>query len=164
MSTPPINRPTSRRQAGVTTVEFAIIGVVLIVVLFAVIEFGRALFIMNTLTEATRRGVRVAVVCPVDDPAVAQTAVFDGGSGQSTVVSGLSTDNIMLEYLDAEGGVIDDPEDNFFQIRYARVSVMGFTHDLVIPLVLPSIPMNGFAATLPRESLGIPREGTVEAC
>ena len=59
---------TRMRQRGTTTVEFAIVGTVLMVVVFAVIEFGRALFVINMLTEATRRGARMAAVCPVSDP------------------------------------------------------------------------------------------------
>lgn len=151
------------KQRGVTTVEFAIIGALLMTVLFAVIEFGRAMFVMNTLTEATRRAARVAVVCPVNDPAAAQAALLDRGSG-SSVINGLTTDNIIIEYLDAFGGVVADPVGSFMSIRYARARVVDFTMPLIIPFIMPSIQMPGFAATLPRESLGIPREGVVEAC
>jgi hypothetical protein len=159
-----LSRATKRRENGVTTVEFAIVGLLLFVVLFAIIEFGRALFIMNVLTEATRRGARMAAVCPVGDPKPASAAVFDSGSGGSAVVSGLTTANIVIEYLDVNGGVIASPGANFGQIRYVRARLVGFSVSLVIPTIMPTLPMSGFSTTLPRESLGIPRAGAVTAC
>jgi Flp pilus assembly protein TadG len=153
-----------RREGGTTTVEFAIVGVLLFVVLFAVIEFGRALFTMNTLTEASRRGARMAAVCPVGDPKPASVAVFDAGNGGSAVVSGLTTANILVEYLDINGAAIASPAANFVSIHYVRVSVVGFSVALVIPTLNLTLPMSGFSTVLPRESLGIPRAGTVTAC
>ena len=153
-----------RQQNGVTTLEFAIVGLLLFVVLFAVIEFGRALFVMNTLTEATRRGARMAAVCPVGDPKPASAAVFDSGTGQSAVIPGLTPANILIEYLDINGAVIGGPAANFSQIRYVRARVVGFSLSLVIPTIMPTLPMSGFTTTLPRESLGIPRAGVVTAC
>ncbi len=155
-----------RLQRGVTTVEFAIIGVLLFVVVFGVIEFGRALFVMNALTEATRRGARMAAVCPVGDPKPASVAVFDNGTGASAIVAGLTTANVVVSYLDASGAPIASPATpaNFGLIRYVRVSIVGFTQILVIPTIMPVIPMNGFSTTLPRESLGIPRSGVVTPC
>lgn len=153
-----------RSQAGTTTVEFAIIGSVVMTVLFGVIEVGRALFVMNALAEVTRRGARVATVCPVNDPAGARAAVFAGGDGRSAVVTGLTTGNIVIEYLDEGGSVLPDPAAAFGSIRYVRARIVGFTHQLVIPFVMPSLAMPEFATTVPRESLGIPREGVVEPC
>jgi hypothetical protein len=152
------------REGGTTTVEFAIVGVLLFVVLFAVIEFGRALFTMNTLTEASRRGARMAAVCPVGDPKPASVAVFDAGNGGSAVVSGLTTANILVEYLDINGAAIASPAANFGSIHYVRVSVVGFSVALVIPTLNLTLPMSGFSTVLPRESLGIPRAGSVTAC
>lgn len=156
--------PTYRPQKGITSVEFAIIGVLLMIVMFAVIEFGRALYVMNALTEATRRGARLAVVCPVGDPKPASAAVFDNGSGSSAAVSGLTTANIQVQYLDASGTALANPSGSFSSIRSVRVSIVGFTQPLIIPIVMPSIPMSGFSTTLPRESLGVPRQGTVQPC
>ena len=112
-----------RTDNGTTTVEFAIVGLLVMVVVFGVIEFGRALFVMNTLTEATRRGARMAAVCPVGDPKPASVAVFDSGGGSSAVVAGLSTGNVLVEYLDVNGAPIANPTGNFATIRYVRVSI-----------------------------------------
>jgi Flp pilus assembly protein TadG len=153
-----------RFQAGVTTVEFAIIGLLLFIVIFAVIELGRALFVVNTLTEATRRGARMAAVCPVGDPKPASVAVFDSGNGSSSVVSGLTGQNVLVEYLDVNGAPIANPAANFSSILYVRVSIVNFTLSLFIPTLMSTIPMSGFTTTLPRESLGIPRSGVVQPC
>lgn len=144
-----------RLELGTTTVEFSIIGLLLMIVVFAVIEFGRAMFVMNTLTEATRRGARMAVVCPVGDPKPATVAVFGNSSGASAVVAGLTTANVQIQYLDVNGAPIASPTANFGNIRYVNVSIVGFSQSFVIPTLATSIPMNGLSTTLPRESLGV---------
>lgn len=151
-------------QSGVTTVEFAVIGAVFFMVLFGVIEFGRALFVVNSLTEATRRGARMAAVCPVGDPKPASVAVFAAGGSNSTVVYGLNTGNIVVEYLDQNGAVLANPATSFGLIHYVSVRVTGFAMPLMIPLVFPTLTLNGFKTILPRESLGVPRSGAIEPC
>lgn len=154
----------THRERGTTTVEFAIVGLLAMVAIFGVIEFGRALFVMNTLTEAARRGARMAAVCPVGDPKPASAAVFDGGGGGSAVVPGLTTANVDVKYLDVSGTAIADPAASFNAIRYVRVSIVGFTQSILIPMILSTVSMSGFTTTLPRESLGIPRIGAVQPC
>ena len=151
-------------QRGLATVEFAIIGAVVMMVLFAVIELGRELFIVNTLVEATRRGARMAAVCPVGDPRPGQAAVFDSGDGSSAIVNGLTTGHVVVAYLDMNGAAIANPAGSFSSIRYVRVSIVNFTQQLIIPMVMPEVVMSGFSTTLPRESLGIPRVGVVQPC
>lgn len=151
-------------QFGTTTVEFAIIGMVMMTIVFAVIEIGRALYTINLLTEAARRGARMAAVCPVGDPKPASVAIFDSGNGTSSVVSGLTTANIQIQYLDVNGNVVANPSTNFSSIHYVQSSITGFTLPLFIPVIMPTLNLSGFTATMPRESLGIPRAGTVTAC
>ncbi len=156
---------TREKQRGMSTVEFSIVGVVLFLILFGIIEFGRALYVVNVLTEATRRGARMAAVCPVDDPAPAQVAVFASSGGtNSAVVPGLTTSNVLIEYLDGNGNVISDPVTNFDEIRYVRAQIINFTLSLMIPLLYPTLSLDGFATTIPRESLGVPRSGVITPC
>jgi Flp pilus assembly protein TadG len=150
------------RQQGLSTVEFALVAVVLFIMIFGVIEFGRAFFVASALDEATRRGARMAAVCPVNDPAIAQAAAFNNG-----LVPGLDATDIVVEYLDDAGGVvIDPPAAGFRAIRYVRVRVVGYQHQMFIPLITPLsvFTMPEYATILPRESLGIPRAGVVVAC
>lgn len=142
------------QQAGVTCVEFAIVAAVLFMVMFGVIEFGRALFVMNALAESTRRGARVAAVCPVGDPRPAQVAIFADGGGVSRIARDLSTANVMVEYLNQAGAVLPNPAGSFAQIQYVRVRIVNYTMDLMIPFVRPELVMPAFTATLPIESLG----------
>ncbi len=151
-------------QSGTTTIEFAIIGTVMMVIVFGIIEFGRALYTINVLTEAARRGARMAAVCPVGDPKPASVAIFASGNGTSSVVSGLTTANVQIQYLDSNGNAIANPSANFATISYVQASIVGFTMPLYIPVILPTLHLSGYSATLPRESLGIPRAGVVTAC
>ncbi len=153
---------TRRQQSGTAAVEFAIIGSVAMIVILGLIEFSRMVFVVNTLSEATRRGARMAVVCPLNDPAIAQVTVFNapGGGSNSPIVGGLTTGNVAVEYLDQNGTVMGNPGGAFTQIGYARVRINNFQHSLFIPLAVSTFTLPGFPSTLPRESLGIPRVGT----
>lgn len=148
---------TSRFQHGATTVEFAIVATLLLTVMFAVIEFGRALFTFSVLNEGTRRGARVAAVCPLNDPAIAQETTFAS-------LPGLTTQNVTVEYQNQTGGVIADPAGNFGAIEYVSVRIVNYQYQMWIPFMNLSFVAPQFIATLPRESLGVPREGVINPC
>ena len=154
------------RQRGVAVVEFAIVGALAIMMIFAVIEIARAIFVANALTEATRRGARMAVVCPINDPAIAQVATFNapGAGNLSPIIYQLDTTDIAVEYLSRTGAVLGDPVGNFTLIRYIQVRVVDFEHELLIPFANVIFTMPEFATTLPRESLGVPRSGIITPC
>lgn len=154
------------RQRGVTTIEFAIVGVVLMAVLIGVIEFGRAIYTYNMLSEAARRGARVAAICPVNHSMIRRVALFGqpGDSGPSSMILNLDESNIALSYLDQDGAVIANPQGSFGSIRYVRVAITDYQHPMLIPFADITLSAPGFAATLPRESLGIPREGVAPVC
>ena len=109
--------------------EFALVANVVFILMFAVFEIGRAYFVYASLDEVTRRGARVAVVCPVNDPAIGRMAIFNtsGNAGPSSLVSGLTPAHIAVEYLDQNNTVVGNPADaaGFVQIRYVRVRVSG---------------------------------------
>ena len=149
------------RQEGLSTVEFALVAAVLFTLIFAVIEIARAFFVSSALDEATRRGARMAAVCPINDPAIFQAAAFD-----NTVVPDLDAGDITVEYLDTAGALVVNPAalTGFRQIRYVRVRVVGYQHQMIIPFVSTLIIMPEYATVLPRESLGIPRQGAIVPC
>jgi hypothetical protein len=160
------------RQSGIAVVEFAVVAVVLLTVIIGVIDVSRLYFTVAALNEATRRGVRVAVVCPINDPAIQQAAAFNesGNSGASPIVGGLLPQHFDVQYLNSTGGPVANPGGaGFLNIRYARVRLKGsddggFQVQTFVPGLQRVIPLPDFAATLPRESLGIPRVGTVQPC
>ena len=149
---------TRRNQQGTTVVEFAVVGVVFFTVMFALIDFSRIFFSLAALDESTRRGARVAAVCPVDDPHIKQVALFGG------LVPTLTTGNVLLEYLDIDGAPLTSPGGaEYGDIRYVRVSNQNFQLQTFIPGIAGMIQMPSFATTIPSESLG--RVGTADvAC
>ena len=156
----------SKKQQGITSVEFAIVGSVFFIVLLGVIEVGRLLFTWNALAEATRRGARVAAVCPPDHSAIRRIAVFDdvSGTGVSPIIFGLTENNILVSYLDVNGALVGDVtvEADYLDIAYVRVEIIGtgtnqFQYQMLIPSLNRTIDAPSFAATIPRESLGVPR-------
>ena len=141
-------------QRGTTTVEFAIIGSLFFILLFGVIEFGRALFVANALTESTRRGARMAAVCPVGDSRPALVAIMADANGHSGIAPDLTTANVQVSYLNQTGATLANPTANIPSIRYVQVRIVGYTQQMLIPFLLPQILMPSFSATLPIESLG----------
>jgi len=155
---------TRTSQRGTTVVEFALVSVIFFTVLFGVIDLSRIYFDVAALDESTRRGARLAAVCPVDDPLIARTAVFEGAGGRSTLVPGLGTEHISLQYLNANGDAVADPAGaGYGSIRYVRVSIQNFQLQTFIPFVMQTIDLPAFQTTIPSESLG--RVGTADiAC
>jgi len=156
-------------QKGTSTVEFALVALVLLMMMFGVFEIGRGYYVYSMLDEVTRRGARLASVCPVNDPAIAPLSVFAATSGTaSSLVSGLTTANIVIDYLDINNGVVASPAEpsNFIRIRFVRARIVNFVYRVNLPFVagLASIAMPQFVHVLPRESLGVPREGAVTSC
>lgn len=152
------NQNLKSKQAGLTSVEFAMVGTVLLLVIFAVIETGRLMWVWETLTEATRRGARVAVVCPVGHDAIANMTVFNDPDtgGESAILNGLTSGNVVVEYLDGGSAVLATPaNDDFCEIEYVRVRIVGFTHQVLIPFVSSTLDAPEFETTLPAESLGL---------
>jgi len=144
-----------KNQRGTTVVEFALVAVVFFTVLFGLIDMSRLYFDVAALDEATRRGARLAAVCPINDPAISLTAVFAGAGGQSTLVPGLGTQHISLQYLNIDGTAIADPAGaGYGSIRYVRVGIQNFQVQTIIPFMTRVITLPAFLTTIPSESLG----------
>jgi hypothetical protein len=149
---------SARRQRGTTTVEFAIVGAVTLLMLFTVIEFSRILFTLNMLDEGARRGARVAAVCAVGNAAIAQAAVF-------VSLPGLSTTNVVTEYLDDTGNTLADPGGaNYGSISSVRVRIVNYSFPVAIPFIATTFGAPVISASMPRESLGVPYFGAPPAC
>lgn len=151
-----------RYEQGTTTVEFAIVATLAVILLFGVIEISRALFVWNSLAEATRRGARVAAVCPMNNPAIARIAIFGdpNGSNNSPILSGLTTSNVSVSYLDSTGATAT----SYGSVAYVRVSINNYLQTLMIPFLLPTITAPPFTTTIPAESLGYDPDTGVRTC
>ena len=166
-------------QRGAAMVEFAIIALVFFTVVFGLIESARAYFTVNTLTEMTRRGARVASVCPPTAPEVTQQTLFNNNasgsnSTDSAILNGIDSSNVKIRYLEEDGSEIPyfnsykNPnfisESNFNLIRYVNVKIINYQHHFIFPPFDIDIGGNNvdadgddvFAETvLPREALGV---------
>lgn len=71
-------------QRGVAAVEFSIVAMLFFTMLFGVMEFGRLLYIWNTVQEVSRNAARQAVVTDFTSgsalAAIRQSAVFGGSA------------------------------------------------------------------------------------
>lgn len=97
-------RGTGRRQRGATAVEFAIVAMLFFTIVLGIMEFGRVLYIWNTVQEVTRRAAREAVVRNfVDANRIQRAAVFgdEGGTGTAYLPAGLEITNatVRINYL-----------------------------------------------------------------
>ena len=163
----------TNKQRGVTTVEFAIVALVALTILFGAIEVGRFMFTANTLQEATRRGARMAAVCTYNSPAILRASIFNStGSGTTgPILNGLTTANIRLQYIDDNGNAVTgyvpgDPstESFYYEIAYVQVDIVNFNFRFFIPGLDIVHTFNGYPTIMPRESLGVPPEGQTSTC
>ena len=141
-------RPKSNRRGerGAALVEFAIAALVFTTALFAVIEFGRLLWVHNALTDAARRGARYAVSHTPSASADAQKMAVYGTTddGASPMVTGLKPENVKVEY--AAGYNVGEGT--------AKVSIQNYDFNFVVPLVGTKIKMPAYTSTLTAESAG----------
>ncbi|MDH4607275.1 TadE/TadG family type IV pilus assembly protein [Pseudomonas sp. BN102] len=151
----------ARSMRGVYVVEFAIIGLLLFILLFAILEFGRLYFTVNALNETVRRGARLAAVCDISDPVILRRAIYNAATdaGASSLIGDLETADLTLTYLDESGATVASPNnlvstDGFIAIRYVQLRVENFSFNLMIPVLGGTITLPVFRSTLPRESLG----------
>jgi len=126
-------------------------------VLFAVIEMGRLMFTLNVLDEVTRRGARLAAVCPVTENAqVINKAIFNG-----QVIPGLAPEHVSINYFQSDLTPVGNPVTGLEDIAYVRVQIEGFELRLLIPFVNFEINSPPFSTTVLAESLGVSPPGAV---
>ena len=156
---------TLHRQRGAETLEFALIAVFYFTLLFGIFEFARALYTWNVLTEATRRGARMAAVCPYQSPIPLNVAVFNAITDTATassILPDLNTTDVTVRYLNVAGNVVNVAGGGLLSdIIFVEVTViyqhqMLFTglFKLFIPTWTGLITSPTFQTTLPVESLG----------
>jgi hypothetical protein len=107
-------------QCGAAAVEMAIVSIPFFLMLFGAIEFGRVMYLWNTVQEVTRNAARQAVVTDFSNTAavtaVRRSAMFRIDDGVLPGAPELSTANVNIRYLNAAGAEADpmplDPSDN----------------------------------------------------
>lgn len=144
-----------KQQRGAETLEFILVFTFFMILIMAVFDFARALYVWNALAEATRRGARVAAVCPQNqDLIVKRVATFDtinGSIGTSPVVKGLTTDAFTVSYYTITGGIAASDEET----QFVEVKLNGnYQFKFIIPWFDQIMTPPDFKATLYSESKG----------
>jgi len=139
-------RSSKQSEKGATLVEFAIGATVFLTAMFAVMEFGRALWAHNALADAARRGARYAVTHAASDSAqVKNIVVFgDPAGGSQPLVNNLGIGNVDVSY---NGYGLNDGT--------VSVSITNYQFQFVIPIVGTTITMPSYTTTLTGESAGL---------
>ena len=140
------NLPSRRFERGAAAVEFALVATVggLLLVLFGTLELGRYMFTLNTATEATRLGARIAVVCNADDVQIK--------TRMAAMLPLLKPETIAVTYQPA--GCAGSAEDARNTCASVTVAIQpGVRFNSVIPLVPINLDLPAFATTLPREAM-----------
>ena len=162
----PITKPRARprgrsteQEKGQTLVEFAFVVILFLTVLFAIVEFGRALWTWNTIVQATRAGARFAVVeTPTStNSEVKNFVVYYNSAGTgSPVLPGLTTSNVTVNYykIDSTGNYVAPPGGNKFMADLIQVSITGYTFNFLVPIFGSGITLPAFTTTLNLEGLG----------
>ena len=138
-------KQNKKRERGSSLLEFAIAATVFLTVLFAVVEFGRALWVHNALSDAARRGARYAVLHKATDIDDVKKIVVYGDLTETTpLLENLSTDNVTVTYdsFNLDGGTV-------------TVSVHDYDFQLIFPHLVSTIHMPNYTPTLTGESAGL---------
>jgi Flp pilus assembly protein TadG len=163
-----------KRQRGAALVEFAIIAAVFFMLLFGIIEVGRAFYIHNGLQEAVRRGARVAAVCPVTADGirfVKHVTIYKTPDSTNTPLLGLSENNIRVKYYDSDMALLATDTDastfpasvsdeEYDDIAFVEVSLApqnsadAYRHTWIIPFFYRTFAVAPMITVLPSESLG----------
>ncbi|RJG03665.1 TadE/TadG family type IV pilus assembly protein [Noviherbaspirillum sedimenti] len=155
-------------QRGAAAVEFAIVCLLFFTILFAILEFGRMLYVYNTMQEVTRRAARAAVVRWIDQTASIKSIALFGGTSIPAGAE-VTADKINIAYLNKAGAVAAplpvDPGDNLSAcgdalrtaecIYTVRVSIDGVAYSPMVSLFsFLNIALPTSVVTMHAESLG----------
>lgn len=113
-----------RDDRGAAAVEFALVLPILVVLVFGIVDFGRALFAYNYLTSAVREGGRFAAV---QGSASAQAAV------QARMVDYLGQLN-SLALPAVPAAKITSVPDNLVNPRYITVTITDYELAPITPI------------------------------
>jgi hypothetical protein len=90
-------------QHGTFSVEFALVVLLLLILLFGMVELARLMYIYNALQDATRRAAALAAVTDWRDQAamdlVRQNAVFRATPGELILGAPVTDSHVRIDYL-----------------------------------------------------------------
>jgi Flp pilus assembly protein TadG len=150
-----VMRPTRRRRdRGQSLVEFALVIPVIVFLVVAFVEIGRAVFAYNTIANAARQAVRVAAVnqisdlteCdttrPIEDPYLPHWSMR-GCAIAAAAPLALTTANVSVSYAPPPGTTVSCSPD----LHVGCIAAITVTYDYVVSapfvsLLIPSFTMS----------------------
>ncbi len=136
MVRPPIRlRPkllgTRRGSRGQSAVEFALVAPLLFLLIFGIVDFGRAMFYQNEITNATREGARIAILASnpcntvYGDPADnCSTSATPSGPTVCSAIEGSAT--LISNWSCGEDGVLPaNPKPGWAYVEVDQASSAG---------------------------------------
>lgn len=145
-----MTRTGARKQHGVAAVEFAILLVPLVLMIFGISELGRAFYQYNTLVKATRNAARYKSMVGMgqgEPEARCLATTGDTACAGTPLLDGLTVDMVTIDYANnvptGSGGInlvkvtINDPG---AAEQYNFVSV--------VPFVIPDITFGPVSTTM----------------
>ncbi len=166
------------KKRGVTQIEFLLIALAVLLVIFSIIEFALYFYSIQMANEVTRRAARLATVCYIADRDDIKTLPAVEG----LYPPGFSSKNLTISYLDKDGNNVDvsgfltsPPAGTdtlnpiFYSIRFVKAEADYTFKFLVLSLLIDAVGTTPkFQTILPAESLGVLRPETglndVEDC
>jgi Flp pilus assembly protein TadG len=149
------------KESGQTLVEFALVCLLFFILIFGIIEFGRALWTWNSIVHATRTGARYAVVetPTADDSNIKKVVVYNDPNATSSstpILPGLQESNVTVQYCTDAGTcssslTVAQKQGGQNSIQ---VSITGYQFYFVVPIFGSSITLPAFTTTMPLEGLG----------
>lgn len=110
----------SRFQRGTAAVEFALLALLFFTIVFGIIEVARALYVLNTVQEVTRRAASAAATTShVDANALAlirQNAIFRNSPGELAFAAPVTDQNVRIDYWSLER----QPDGSIARIRISN--------------------------------------------
>ncbi len=160
------------KQKGLTQVEFTLIALAVLLVIFSILEFALYFYSMQMANELTRRAARLATVCYISE----RDNIASLPSVENLYPPNFSSDNLKISYLDKNGNDvnvsgfltsppadIDSLNSVFASIRFVKAEADYTFKFLVLSLLINAVGVSPeFETILPAESLGIlrPESGT----
>lgn len=140
-------RQARHNERGAALVEFAVAATVFLTLIFAVLEFGRLLWVHNALTDVTRRGARYAVNHDKSDQSLADiknVAVYGNVEGTGNpLVSGLTVDHVKVNHSGWGLGA-----------GTVTIEIDSYDFNFVVPVIGTRLRLPAYQTTLTGENVG----------
>jgi len=114
-----------RNQRGNAVIEMALLLPLLLLVLFGITEFGRAVMTTNVLNTAAREGARLAVVSDLSD-----TLSVQGRVNSVLSAANVTPKSITIEYFAANNSIRVRVTSDFTVLSSSVLQVFAGTYEL----------------------------------